>query len=178
MKDSLHLTHLTNEQADSRARVLAHLRKLSDDDLTLRFGMARVKDETLANYVRGLDLEHDMVLGIEDSNGEVIAVAHAARYDVHLSGATEARAEVSFSVVPAYRGQGLARLLMFAIIQAASEAGIQKLFAQCVAANRPMRSLFAGTGWVLDVEDGEVLAKLPLCPSQKNNNLNVASSIP
>jgi GNAT superfamily N-acetyltransferase len=141
--------------------------------------MARVKDETLVSYVRGLNLDRDIVLGFEEPAGEIVAIAHAARYEVPQSNRTEERAEISFSVTPAYRGHGLAKGLMHAITEASIAVGIERLFAQCVASNRPMRSVFARTGWVMDVEDGEVLAILPLCPSRKdNNNLSVASSIP
>lgn len=164
MRENLQLTRLTNEQADSRARVLAHLRKLSEDDLTLRFGMARVKDETLVSYVRGLNLDRDIVLGFEESAGEIVAIAHAARYEVPQSNRIEVRAEISFSVTPAYRGHGLAKGLMRAIIEASVEAGIERLFAQCVAGNRPMRSVFARAGWNVEMEDGEVLAALALGP--------------
>lgn len=48
--------------------MLAHMRQLSDDDLTLRFGLARVKDETLVSYVRGLNFERDVVLALQDTN--------------------------------------------------------------------------------------------------------------
>ena len=163
-EQGLRLTRLTNEQADSRARVLAHLRNLSNDDLMLRFGMARVKDELLVNYVRGLNLDRDIVLGFEQSTGEIAAIAHAARYEVTQSNRIDVRAEVSFSVTPHYRGHGLAKSLMRAIVEASVEAGIERLFAQCVAGNRPMRSVFARAGWNVEVDDGEVLAVLPLLP--------------
>ncbi|MEO8186705.1 MAG: GNAT family N-acetyltransferase [Burkholderiaceae bacterium] len=156
----LHLTQLTDNQADGHARVLEHLRQLSNDDLALRFGMARVKDETLVSYVRGLSFERDVVLAIQDSLGNVVAIAHAARYEVLLTTRREARAEVSFSVVPAHRGCGLAHLLMRAIIEAAAEAGIDRLCGQCVSANRPMRTVFAHSGWNIEVDSGEVVAAL------------------
>ena len=158
----LRLTRLTGHEDGSHARVLAHLRQLSADDLALRFGLARVKDETLVSYVRGLNFDPDLVLAMQDPMDEVVALAHAARYEVHRGTDCEARAEVSFSVVPAHRGCGLARQLMQAIIDAASEAGVKRLFAQCVGANRPMRAVFARSGWAMEVDGGEVLAALPL----------------
>lgn len=158
----LHLTLLTNEQGRGQARVLAHLRQLSDDDLALRFGLARVKDETLVGYVRGLNFERDVVLTLQDSSGDIVALAHAARYEVWQGTVREACAEVSFSVVPAHRGRGLAGRLMQAIIDAAAEAGVGCLYAQCVGANRPMRSMFARSGWAVDVDGSEVLAARPI----------------
>ena len=53
---------------------------------------------------------------------------------------------------------------MRAIIEASVEAGIERMFAQCVAGNRPMRSVFARAGWNVEMEDGEVLAALALGP--------------
>ena len=160
MPTDLHLIRLSSHQGDSHARVLAHLRQLSDDDLALRFGLARVKDETLVSYVRGLNFDRDVVLALQDPSSNIAALAHAARYEVQLATGREARAEVSFSVVPAHRGCGLAQLLMRAIIEAAAEAGIDRLCAQCVSANRPMRTVFAHTGWSVEVDSGEVVAAL------------------
>ena len=156
----LHLIRLSSHQGDSHARVLAHLRQLSDDDLALRFGLARVKDETLVSYVRGLNFERDVVLALQDQTGAIVALGHAARYEVARASESEARAEVSFSVVPAHRGRGLARRLMQAIIEVAAEAGVERLFAQCVSANRPMRAVFARSGWSMEVDGSEVLAAL------------------
>ncbi len=155
----LRLTRLTND-GYGHIDVLKHLRQLTDDDLALRFGLARVKDETLVSYVRGLNFERDVVLVLRDAPGNIVALAHAARYEVLLTTRREARAEVSFSVVPAHRGCGLAHLLMDAIIEAAAEAGIERLCAQCVSANRPMRTVFAHTGWTVEVDSGEVVAAL------------------
>ncbi|MGZ8992396.1 MAG: N-acetyltransferase family protein [Burkholderiaceae bacterium] len=156
----LRLTRMAHHQEDNHARVLMHLRRLSEDDLALRFGLARVKDETLVSYVRGLDFERDVVLAMRDPMDEVVALAHAARYEVGRATEREARAEVSFSVVPAHRGCGLARRLMQAIIEVAAEAGVERLFAQCVSANRPMRAVFARSGWSMEVDGSEVLAAL------------------
>ena len=158
----LHLTRLTSHQGDSHARALAHMRQLSDDDLTLRFGLARVKDETLVSYVRGLNFERDVVLALQDKTDAIVALGHAARYDARTATGLEARAEVSFSVVPAHRGCGLAGRLMQALLEAAAEAGVARLFAQCVSANRPMRAVFARSGWSMEVDGGEVLAALPV----------------
>ena len=158
----LRLTRMDSDQEDNHARVLMHLRRLSEDDLALRFGLARVKDETLVSYVRGLTFDRDVVLTLQDPLDEVVALAHAARYEVHRGTDREARAEVSFSVIPAHRGCGLASRLMQAIIEVAAEAGIDRLFAQCVGANRPMRAVFARSGWAMEVDGGEVLAALPV----------------
>lgn len=160
MPTDVHLTQLSSHQGDSHARVLAHLRQLSDDDLALRFGLARVKDETLVGYVRGLNFERDVVLALQDTQSNIVALGHAARYDVRHATGSEARAEISFSVVPAYRRCGLAGRLMQAIISAAAEAGVERLLAQCVGANRPMRAVFARSGWAMEVDGGEVLAAL------------------
>ncbi len=155
----LRLTRLTND-GHGHIDVLTHLRHLSDDDLALRFGLARVKDETLVSYVRGLNFERDVVLALRDALGDIVALAHAARYEVALTNRREARAEVSFSVIPAHRGCGLAGRLMQAIIDAAAEAGVERLFAQCVGVNRPMRAMFARSGWTVEIDGGEVLAAL------------------
>lgn len=160
MPTDLHLTQLSSHQGDSHARVLAHLRQLSEDDLALRFGLARVKDETLVSYVRGLNFERDVVLALQDPLSNIVAVGHAARYEVRHATGSEARAEVSFSVVPQHRGCGLAGRLMQAIIEVAAEAGVERLFAQCVSANRPMRAVFARSGWSMEVDGSEVLAAL------------------
>lgn len=160
VKHDLHLTRLTNDQGNSCVRVLTHLRQLSEDDLALRFGLARVKDETLVSYVSGLNFDHDVVLTLQDSAGAIVALSHAARYKVRMGTESETRAEVSFSVVPGYRGCGLGGMLMSAIIGAAAEAGVDRLFAQCVGANRPMRAVFARSGWAMEVDGGEVLAAL------------------
>ncbi|MEP6608747.1 MAG: GNAT family N-acetyltransferase [Burkholderiaceae bacterium] len=158
----LRLCRLTNDDGHGHIGVLMHLRQLSDDDLTLRFGLARVKDETLVSYVRGLNFARDVVLALRDLGDNIVAIAHAARYEVRRAAERETRAEVSFSVVPAHRGRGLGGLLMRAIIEAAEETSIDRLCAQCVGANRPMRAVFARSGWTMEVDGGEVLAALPM----------------
>ena len=170
MPTDLHLIRLSSHQGDSHARVLAHLRQLSDDDLALRFGLARVKDETLVSYVRGLNFDRDVVLALQDPLSNIVALAHAARYEVRQATGSEARAEVSFSVVPQHRGCGLAGRLMQAIIDAAAEAGVERLFAQCVGANRPMRAVFARSGWAMELDGGEVLAARPVRPRHANGS--------
>ena len=114
------------------------------------------------SYVRGLNFERDVVLALQDQSGAIVALAHAARYEVRRATGREARAEVSFSVIPTHRGCGLAGWLMQAIIEATAEAGVERLFAQCVGANRPMRAVFARSGWAMEVYGGEVLAALPV----------------
>lgn len=81
-----------------RARIQSHLLALDADDSVLRFGHT-VRDDGIARYVDGIDLDRDTAAGIETAQGELVAFAHVC---IACS-----RADFGLSTLPTYRSRGL-----------------------------------------------------------------------
>lgn len=63
-----------------RARIRAHLLKLTEGDRYLRFGYA-ANDEQVQRYADNLDFARDDIFGIFNRRLELIAMAHLAYVD-------------------------------------------------------------------------------------------------
>lgn len=131
-----------------------HLSRLSAPDRSLRFAAGIVGDETLRRYVAGIDFERDIVLGIRDEAGTLVACAHGCVYTV----AGRLRIEAAFSVDVALRRCGLCMRLMTALERYAEGLGAESLLAMCVARNQPMRRCFERAGMRISREEDEVHA--------------------
>jgi RimJ/RimL family protein N-acetyltransferase len=139
-------------------RIEAHLLRLSSDDRSRRFFSALVTDEVIRRYVSRFDFADDAVIGLVDAAGRVVGLAHGSCYDA----GGERRMEVAFSVDEALRGHGWGQRLMDVASQRASQIGVTRLVAMCVARNLPMRRIFDRSGLTQSIEDGEVHAWRPL----------------
>jgi RimJ/RimL family protein N-acetyltransferase len=132
----------------------AHMLRLSEQDRSLRFAAGLVTDETVRRYVAGIDFERDLVLGIVDSDGTLVACAHGCVYTV----AGKLRIEAAFSVDAALRRSGLCARLMAALEHGAQAMRAEALVAMCVARNLPMRRCFERAGMRTSREEDEVHA--------------------
>ena len=68
--------------------------------------------------------------------------------------------EAAFSTDEPMRRRGLGMLLFAEITDCALAAGVDRVIAQCLAGNRPMRMLLLAAGATCEVEDGEVVGHL------------------
>lgn len=138
-----------------RPRVQAHLQHLACADRSLRFAAGLVTDDTISRYVDALNFEHDLLLGHVSLCGRVIALVHGAVF--MLQG--QRHVEAAFSVDAEWRGQGMGRQLMRAVLARTETTGGGTLVGRCSARNRPMRRLFEQAQCTLTREDDELAAR-------------------
>lgn len=137
---------------DARPEVLAHLLRLSDDDLRMRF-MRCMPVASIEAHAASLDFDAAIRLGIR-RHGRLVAMAEGIIFGPH----GETMMEVAFSTDRVWRRRGLARALGHAIAQIAARRGVVRIVANCDARNRPVKSLLRAFEAVIECEDGEVSA--------------------
>lgn len=137
---------------DARHEVLAHLLRLSDHDLRMRF-MRCMPVATIEAHVASIDFDAALRLGIR-RQGRLVAMVEGLVFGA--SGDTTM--EVAFSTDPAWRRRGLARALGHAIADIAARRGVGRIVASCDARNGPMTSLLRAFEAKIEREDGELSA--------------------
>ncbi len=138
-----------------REDIVRHLLRLQDEDRRLRFGR-HMRDDTLREYVDGINFERDRVFGVQDADLNLIGFAHLA-----LDPATRV-AELGVSVDPVARGKGYGFALLERVVLHASNHGYRVLFMYCLAENAIMMHLARKAGLTVVVEAGEADARLTL----------------
>jgi RimJ/RimL family protein N-acetyltransferase len=147
-----HLVHLLGP-AD-RDALHEHFAQLSNHDLRLRFG--HVPDPgRLRRYVDDLDFGRDTVFGVR-SDERLAGVTHVALFD--------GAAELGLSVLPGYRGQGVAAAMFDRSVLHARNRGVVELFMHCLSENQAMRKLARRAGMRILVEGTETDAWVELPP--------------
>ena len=139
-----------------REKLLAHLLALEPEDRRLRFGHAR-SDESLSQYVEGIDFARDAVFVVTDAELAVVGAAHLARGDDH--------AELGVSVVTQARGRGIGATLLERSATRARNWGVRVLFMNCLAENEAMVHLARKQGLQVAVSSGEAEGFVRLSPS-------------
>ena len=135
----------------ARASLLAHLLALSVTDRWLRFGRT-VSPTSIASYVDRIDFGRDAILGIHDDGDLLVGMAHAA-FDTDP-------AEVALSVLPAYRGRALGKLLFASAVAQAARRGVARLYMQFLSSNTPVLRIAERFGMDLRVRGRDVEAHL------------------
>lgn len=142
-------------QATDRPRIEAHLLRLSAADRSLRFAAGAVPDDMVRRYVASIDFGRQVLLGYVSLRGELFGFAHGCPF----VRAGRPHLEVAFSVDAAWRGHGLARRLMDAMLgHAASHGGIT-VIGRCATRNRAMRRVFEHGGLALQRDEDEFEAR-------------------
>ena len=137
-----------------RPRLVEHFLLLDEDDLRLRFGMAKTPD-ALADYVaRGIDFGRDGVFGIHDDELALLGVAHVA--------IGPGMAEFGVSVLAAHRGRGLGSALLDRAHNFARSRFIPAMFMHCLTENRAMMHMARKAGMEIATESGEADAWVKL----------------
>ena len=143
----------------TRPILASHFLALSAADRYLRFAAA-VKPEIIARYVEGIDFNRDAVFAVhsaaigEECRGELAGVVHAAFPDDV--------AELGISVLPAYRGKGLASALAERAIADARSRGMRWLSMQLLRENAPMLRIARKLGMTIVGRGAEAFARLEL----------------
>jgi len=129
---------------DDEARLREAVGKLSDRSRYLRFfSGARELPPSVIHRLADADGHHHIAWGAMDVSGklpQVIAAAHAIRADEGQG------AELAFGVLDAHHGQGLARLVVAAVILDCLHEGVERLTADTLAENRNAKRLLRHFG--------------------------------
>jgi RimJ/RimL family protein N-acetyltransferase len=143
--------------SEDRGAVLAHLLRLSFHDRQMRFCTA-FTDACVERYVANIDFEASACFGIFGERQDLIALVQAFAYD---DGAVR-MVEAAFSTDTSFRCKGLGTLLFHHVADHAAACGADRVIAQCLARNRPMRALLRAVGAVCSVDDGELTGQMEL----------------
>jgi GNAT superfamily N-acetyltransferase len=141
--------------SSDRPAILNHLLRLSDGDRQMRFCHV-LNDDGVRSYAEQINLERDICIGIFDRQDNLVALVQGFVYEEYGVRLMEA----AFSTDEAMRRRGLGTLLFAEITDCALAEGVDRVIAQCLAGNRPMRMLLLAAGATCEVEDGEVIGHL------------------
>ena len=129
-----------------RTTYALHLVSLDAKDRRLRFGLPR-RDESLHDYVNGIDLQRDSVMCAYDDELVLVGAAHVARGTGY--------AEVGVSVLAGHRGRGIGSALLERSRLHARNWGVSEFFTHCAADNVAMTHLARKHGMRVVVDRGE-----------------------
>jgi GNAT superfamily N-acetyltransferase len=136
-----------------RAAFTTHLQQLDADDRRLRFGLPR-DDDSIAEYVNGIDFSRDSVVAVFDGELCLVGAAHVARGHGY--------AEVGLSVLAGHRGRGIGSALLERSRLHARNWGASELFTHCAADNGAMMRLARKHGMHAVVDHGDADAYAPI----------------
>ncbi len=142
-------------QPADRARIEAHLLRLSAEDRSLRFAAGLVTDETVRRYAASINFGRDLVMGLVSKRGLVIGLVHGCVFDLR----GQRHVEAAFSVDAEWRGHGLGRRLMEALLLRTAAEGGARVVGQCAVRNLPMRRIFERAQMTLTRDDDELDAR-------------------
>ena len=145
LKDGTEVTIRAIQPADS-ASVLEGFKNLDRDAIYRRFFSLK-KELSDAEVKQLTDVDFSQVVAlvvtIETGKGETLIAG--GRYAVENPETSQA-AELAFLTDEAYRGRGIAGLLLRHLIRLAQKAGISRLEADVLADNHPMLVVFRRSG--------------------------------
>ena len=144
-----------------RDDLMAAVDRTSGDSLYRRFfAVRRHFTETEESFYLNVDfVSHVALIASADENGQPIIIA-GGRYVVGEPG----QAEVAFTVVDKYQGQGVGAALLRHLAMIARQAGLRELVAYVLPDNRAMLKVFEKSGlkYTAKREAGSVYVKLGL----------------
>jgi RimJ/RimL family protein N-acetyltransferase len=144
---------------DDRDGLLAAVANSSTASLYRRFFSAKRRfTEKEVAYFLNVDFADHLALVAVLNEGSRPTIVGGARYVVVQPG----RAEVAFSVVDHYQGQGIGALLMRHLVATARHAGIKELVAEVLADNMPMLRVFKNSGLPLSAKQEAGVVRLAL----------------
>ena len=161
-----------NESA--RASLALHFLDLPARDRYLRFA-STVTPQIIVGYVDGIDFDRDAVFAVRpapvggECRGALAGVVHTAFPDDV--------AELGISVLPKYRGQGLASALAERAIAYARIRGVRALAMQLLRENAPMLRIARKLGMTIVDRGAELFARLELLGRNRRRE-SIASSMP
>ena len=144
-----------------RADLVAAVDRTSARSLYRRFfGLRRYFSEKEIDFFLNIDFASHVALVAVMKDGGRRAIVGGGRYVVVRPGT----AEVAFTVVDKYQGQGIGTSLMRHLATLARDAGLTELIAEVLRENTPMLKVFdkSGLNVIRKSEDGVVHVALQL----------------
>lgn len=147
---------------EDRDDFVAAVGRVSTQSLYRRFFAVRrhfTEDET--SFYLNIDFHnHVALIAIVEENGRPTIIA-GGRYVV----AQPRQAEVAFTVLDDYQGQGIGAILLRHLIAIARDAGLKELIADVLSENSAMLKVFRRSGLIYREkrEAGSINVKLELC---------------
>src|SRR5215831_7627766 len=134
---------------DDRAGLVAAVARSSPETLYRRFfAVKRHFTEPEVEFFLHVDfVNHVALVAVVDEGGRPMIVG-GARYVIVEPG----QAEVAFTVVDQYQGQGLGSALMHHLAVIGRSAGIKELIAEVLPDNIPMLKVFEKSGFPVSVK--------------------------
>ena len=148
-------------QPDDRTGIVAAVDHMSVKSLYRRFfGIRRHFSEREIDFFLNVDFANHVALVAVVRDAGRAAIVGGGRYVVVRPGT----AEVAFTVVDKFQGQGIGRTLMRHLASLARDAGLKELIAEVLPDNTPMLKVFEKSGLKLTMtqEDGVVHVTLQL----------------
>jgi RimJ/RimL family protein N-acetyltransferase len=128
---------------EDRTDIVAAVDHLSVKSLYRRFfGLKRHFSEREIDFFLNVDFANHVVLVAVMRDAGRAAIVGGGRYIVVRPGV----AEVAFTVVDKFQGQGIGRVLMRHITSLARDAGLKELIAEVLPENTPMLKVFEKSG--------------------------------
>jgi RimJ/RimL family protein N-acetyltransferase len=128
---------------DDRADMVAAVKRSSARSLYRRFfGLKRHFSEKEIDFFLKIDFSNHVALVAIVREGGRPAIVGGARYVVVRPGT----AEVAFTVVDKYQGQGIGAALMRHLVLLARDGGLKELVAEVLPENTPMLKVFEKSG--------------------------------
>ncbi len=136
---------------DDRGRLLAGFERLSEESRYRRFFASKTKlsEAELDYFVDVEHKDHEAIIAIEPSSGEMLGVARYIRSSDDLE-----VAEVAMTVVDDWQGRGLGRALTDDLAARARREGVRRFSATVLSENRRALALFDDVGYRRCRSDG------------------------
>lgn len=151
-------------RADDAAAIRRLFQGLSETSTWLRFFTVCPSLDRVVGWATQVDNDRRLgVVAIAADSGQLIAHAGLERDPRQPD-----RAEFAVAIADCYQGQGLGRLLLGRLVEAARQVGIRSLIGEVLANNHRMLHLLRHSGWVLRLRPscGVVLVELPTSSSR------------
>jgi GNAT superfamily N-acetyltransferase len=132
---------------DDKPRFRAAFANLERDSIYRRF-MSYKKELTDADFEHATEVDFDRVVALVATvgSGDAEAIIAGARYVSDPGPAPHCNAEIAFLVEEDYQGQGIAGRLLDHLVRIACAKGLSQLYAEVLANNRPMLTVFERSG--------------------------------
>ncbi|HWV55734.1 GNAT family N-acetyltransferase [Pseudorhodoplanes sp.] len=128
---------------DDRSALESAIDRTSPHSLYRRFFAVKTTfSEAEAHYFVDIDFTKHVALVAVVGNGNGQAIVAGGRYVLIGSDA----AEIAFTVIDAYQGQGLGTILLRHLIAIARSAGLKQFVAEVLSENQPMLDVFEHCG--------------------------------
>ena len=145
LKDGTEVTIRAIQPEDS-ASVLESFAKLDRDAIYRRFfSLKKELSDAEVKQLTDVDFSQVVALVVTKETGQGETLIAGGRYAVENLETSQA-AELAFLTDEAYRGRGIAGLLLRHLIRLAQKAGISRLKADVLADNHPMLVVFRRSG--------------------------------